>query len=144
MRGSGNGARKPQAAVSCPSQPGRLWPGLPGPCNLLSWRISAKSVTGTLGFFFFLVKSMVCLHGRLSSPWTQQYRRLDRVQLACRKADLARNFKNILWFSMGLFASLAKAPFGASGSYYVPKSSSRFCCNAPSFSPDALAIFFYY
>lgn len=36
--------------MSCPSQPGRMWPGLPGPCNLLSRWISAKSVTGALVF----------------------------------------------------------------------------------------------
>lgn len=56
----------------------------------------------------FFVKSMVCVHGRLSSPWTQWHLRLDREQLACMKADLARSFKNILWFSTGLFAGLAR------------------------------------
>ena len=53
-------------------------------------------------------KSIVCVHGTLSSPRTQQHPWLDHVQLVCTKADLAHNFKNIPSFSTGLFAGLAR------------------------------------
>lgn len=115
---------------------GRDAPGPHGPCSLFSQGISAKNRERT----YFLEKLMDVFMGCWAPSSTRGWSE-------CSLCAWGRFWPMISKLSFGFprrCCRSGQAPLRASGSYYMPKSSSQFSVKLLFFSPSALAMLFYY